>query len=431
MTNVIIFFLGFVIAILIGQFFKVNAGFVAIIFGFILNWVIVGDNAAGFIRLFPVTLFWNYGIPIIFYAFASANGTLQALGKKIIWKFRTQKWAMSLAVLFSAAVVAACGAGTNNTLILAPLAWALCVTAGVPYLLIPFALWCGSFIGSFLPWTSNGALHAALIGQNVPDVVVSTQSWRIFIFYMVFAVIVFVIAFIALKGWKTRSHASDADITEPEPLTKEHKQTLTIIVIMIALLLIPLILKTIAPGPVWNWMSSNLSITVTSVLGITVLSIMKLGDIREVFSKHVNWNIIFTITGMGMYCALSRGLGVDTALGEWLQTLSPALIAPAVVLVGAALSFVVSATAVLPMLYSLTPVLALAAGTSTAAMIIPIAIGVGVTSFSPFSVGGATALIGAPTEVSGKMITPMIASAIGMAIFGVILAFLGLFTVGV
>lgn len=246
---------------------------------------------------------------------------------------------------------------------------------------------------------------------------------------MLFAVVVFAVAFIALKGWKTRSHASDEEITEPEPLTRVHKQTLTVIVIMIALLLIPLIVNTIAPGPAWKWMSGNLSITVTSVVGITVLSLMKLGDIREVFGKHVNWNIIFTITGMGMYCALSRGLGVDTALGEWLQTLSPVFIAPAVVLVGAALSFVVSATAVLPMLYSLTPVLALAAGTSTAAMIIPIAIGVGVTSFSPFSVGGATALIGAPTDVGGKMITPMIASAIGMAIFGVILAFLGVFGV--
>lgn len=83
MTNVIIFFLGFVIAILIGQFFKVNAGFVAIIFGFILNWVIVGDNAAGFIRLFPVTLFWNYGIPIIFYAFASANEPFRLLARKL------------------------------------------------------------------------------------------------------------------------------------------------------------------------------------------------------------------------------------------------------------------------------------------------------------------------------------------------------------
>ena len=72
-------------------------------------------------------------------------------------------------------------------------------------------------------------------------------------------------------------------------------------------------------------------------------------------------------------------------------------------LVGAALSFVVSATAVLPLLYSLAPIVGPAAGLSPAALIVPIVVGVGVTSFSPFSVGGATALIGAPPEVSNKL----------------------------
>ncbi|HHU06628.1 MAG TPA: hypothetical protein GXZ65_09160 [Clostridiales bacterium] len=430
MTNVLIFFLGFVLAIVIGQVFKINAGFVAIFFGFLLNWIIAKGTATDFIKLFPVTLFWNYGIPIMFYAFAAANGTLSALGNKVIWRFRSNKWVMSIAVLCSAAIVAACGAGTNNTLILAPLAWPLCIIAGIPYLLIPFSLWCGSFIGSFLPWTSNGAMHAALIGQNIPGIDVAPQSWRIFMFYCLFAILVYIIAFVALKGWKTRDHASDAELKEPEPLNPVHKKTLAIIIIMIALLLIPLILNTFAPSPVWKWMSGNLSITVTSILGISLMGLLKLGNLREVFSKHVNWEIIFTITGMGMYCALSRGLGVDTALGEWLPTLSPSVIAPAFVLVGAALSFVVSATAVLPLLYSLAPIVGPAAGLSPAALIVPIVVGVGVTSFSPFSVGGATALIGAPPEVSNKLVPQQIACAIGMALFGVLLAFTGMFTVG-
>jgi len=431
MSMVIIFFVGFALAILIGQKFKVNAGFVAIIFGFILNWAVIKGNAAGFIKLFPVTLFWNYGIPIIFYAFASANGTLQALGRMVIWKFRSNKWVMSIAVLCSAAVVAASGAGTNNTLILAPLAWPLCVVAGIPYLLIPFSLWCGSFIGAFLPWTSNGALHAALIGQNFPGIDVAPHSWRIFLFYSIFALMVFIIAFIALKGWKTRDHASDTAISEPEPLTPVQKKTVAIIVCMIALQLIPLILNTVAPNKVFAWMSSNLSITVTSIVGIVLMGLFKLGDIKEVFGKHVNWDIIFTIVGMGMYCALSTGLGVDKALAEWLPSLPPVVIAPAVVLVGAALSFVVSASAVLPMLYSLCPILAAAAGMSPVAMIVPVAMGVGLTSFSPFSVGGATALIGAPPEVSSKLVPQQIACAIGMAIFGTLLAFTGMFTAGV
>ena len=56
MTNVLIFFLGFVVAIAVGQFFKVNPGFVAILIGFLLNWIVLGAQSKAFIALWPTTL---------------------------------------------------------------------------------------------------------------------------------------------------------------------------------------------------------------------------------------------------------------------------------------------------------------------------------------------------------------------------------------
>ncbi len=433
MTNVLIFFVGFILAIVIGQIFKINPGFVAIALGFIITWIFLGAKGTSnsFISLFPVSLFWNYGMPIIFYAFAAANGTLNSLGQHIIWKFRNAKWAVSLAILVVAAVVAVCGAGTSNTFIVAPLAWSIAIPAGLPILLVPFALWCGSFIGSFWPWTSNAALHIGLITQNVKGINVENTIWAMGAYYALFAIVIFVIAFFALKGWKTQAHADDSVITKPAPFTSQQKITLGIIFLLIALLLVPSILKTIMPkNAAFVWMASNLSIPVTSAIGISILCILNLGNLSEVFGKHVNWNVLWTITGMSMYCGLANSLGVITTLGNALKTLPPVIIAPAVVAIGAALSFVVSASAVLPLLYAMVPALAAAAHISPAAMVITVAMGVGVTSFSPFSVGGATSLIGAPPDVAGKLVVKMIVCAVAMALFGVVLAFLGVFRIG-
>ena len=77
--NVLIFFACFILAVVIGTKFKINIGFVGIIFGFIITWTYLGGKSADYVKMFPTSLFWNYAMPIIFYAFASANGTLKAL----------------------------------------------------------------------------------------------------------------------------------------------------------------------------------------------------------------------------------------------------------------------------------------------------------------------------------------------------------------
>ena len=42
MTIVIVFFVGFVLAVVLGQSLKINAGLCAIVIGFIIFWILVG-----------------------------------------------------------------------------------------------------------------------------------------------------------------------------------------------------------------------------------------------------------------------------------------------------------------------------------------------------------------------------------------------------
>ncbi|MBS6646304.1 MAG: hypothetical protein KH366_22240 [Clostridiaceae bacterium] len=428
MTNVLIFFLGFVVAIAVGQFFKVNPGFVAILIGFLLNWIVLGAQSKAFIALWPTTLFWNCVMPMTFYSFANANGTMAVFGKNIVYTFRHAKWAITIVIFLATALITATGAGLSSSLIMAPLAWELCMQAGVSPLLIPFSTWAGSLTMGFAAWTSNGSMFSGYFAQYFPEVDSSSLLFRITVYHILFFVLAFAVMFVINKGWKVAEN--DATMDKPEAFNSEQKRTLTVISICIAVLLIPSIIGQFAPNPVFKWMKGNLTMPVTASIGISILCITHCGNLRDICAKKVGWNAVWTIAGMAMYCGLAKELGVIESLGTWLESLPAFVIAPAICFVAAALSFVVSASAVQPFLFAMVPALATAAGCSIPAMVVPMLIGCAVTSFSPFSSGGVQNLIGSTQEVQTQLINKMIITAIGMAAAACLLSALGVFAIG-
>ncbi len=441
MTNVIIFFAVFALAVVIGQKLKINAGFVAVAFGFILFWIYGGVDpetgkslatSSNFIKNFPSALFWNYAIPVLFYAFAAANGTLQKLGQIIAYKFRNARWALPIAVYIIAAVVAVAGAGTMNTAIVAPLSWGLCIAAGVNPMIVPFALWTGSFLGSFVPWTSNGALLTGLYEQNLQPYGIDPMSLsvRICIYYGIMSLIIFIGMFVITKGWKPVDTGNGLVMEKPEPMNKQQKITMTIIIVCILLLLVPAILCQFTNNPVLVFMKNNLGIPITSVAGISLVAVLGGNSIKDVFSKHVNWNIIWLITGMGMYCTLAKPMGVISALGDAIQAMNPSFVMPAIALIGSMLSFVTSASTVQPMLFAMVPALSQGSGITMTAISTAMMIGVAVTSMSPISTGGALCLVGATEEAANKLFPRMILAAVLWAIVFILLAFTPFYSIG-
>ncbi len=414
MSLVIIFFLGFILAVVIGQKLKINCGFVAIALGFVITWMFGGEKASSndFIKAFPVTLFWNYTIPVIFYAFASANGTMQLLGKKIAYKFRNARWALPFAIAIVAAVVAAAGAGTMNTAIVGPLAWGMSVAAGVSPFVVPFALWSGSFMGSFLPWTSNGSLHVGMYGQYLEGVDPMAMCMRLSVYNFALGVCVLIGVYLINKAWKLNESGKEDFMHEPEAFSTQQKNTMLIILTCIGLLLIPSVINQFAPNTFCKWMSKNLSMPVTATAGISLVAVLGGNDLKKVFSKDVNWNMIFMISGMGMYCTLANTLGVVDTLGQAMQSLPAFLIAPSFALLGSALSFVTSASTVQPLMMSMIPALAPVAGVPFGALVVPLMLGTGCTSMSPISTGGALCLIGCPNEDSPKVFNRLLVTAI-------------------
>ena len=159
---------------------------------------------------------------------------------------------------------------------------------------------------------------------------------------------------------------------------------------------------------------------VTATAGISLVAVLGGNDLKKVFSKDVNWNMIFMISGMGMYCTLANTLGVVDTLGQAMQSLPAFLIAPCFALLGSALSFVTSAATVQPLMMSMIPALAPVAGVPYGALVIPLMLGTGCTSMSPISTGGALCLIGCPNEDSPKVFNRLLMTAIVVMVINAI-----------
>lgn len=428
MANVLIFFVGFIIAVVIGQLRKVNPGFIAIFFGLLINWFILDGTAANFVSLFPVTLFWNLAVMMTFYGFASANGTMTLLGQKIVYTFRNAKWAIVIVIFLTTTLVSASGASLTASLIMAPLAWGLCMQAGVTPLLIPFATWTAEMVGGFLPWTTYGAINLGYFSEYLPEENGSSLLYSYAGKTALFCVVAFIIGFFVMKGWKTKEN--EAVMTKPEAFNAVQKKTLFVILACILLLLIPTLLGQFVSNAVVAWMQRCFSMPTLGAIGIAALSLMKCGDLREVCSKRVGWYAIWTVVGMAMYCALAQGMGVIETLGNALQVLPAGIIAPAIYTVAAILTFFVTPNAFQPFLFAMVPALASAAGCSVHDIVIPMLMGCLTTAFSPFTASGINNMVGAPQEVQSQVINKMAITAAIMGIAGLILTALGLFGIG-
>lgn len=230
-------------------------------------------------------------------------------------------------------------------------------------------------MGSFLPWTSNGSLHVGMYGQYLEGIDPMVMCMRSAMFNLVMGVIALAVVYFINKAWKLNDNGAEDFMHEPEPFSKEQKSTMLIILCCIGLLLVPSIINQFAPNAVCKWMSKNLSMPVTATAGISLVAVLGGNDIKKVFSKDVNWNMIFMIAGMGMYCTLANTLGVIDTLGQAMQTLPAFLIAPCFALLGSALSFVTSAATVQPLMMSMIPALAPVAGVPYGALVIPLMLG--------------------------------------------------------
>lgn len=404
MGNTILFF-GFILLVLIlGTRLRINIGLIALIFAFLLGTTAGGLSAGQVVNLFPVSLFLNFLIATFLFGFAGRNGTLKQLSEHLIYSCRNAGWLLGLLFFLVTALVAALGAGGAAPFFMSALCFSLAAQSGIHPLLVPAAVWTASMVGGSTPWTSGYATNVGQLEIYFETSAASGYVMDFFIFRAVFYTVVYLVMFLALKGYRVNQIALAME--KPKPFEQKQKMTLGIILGIIAMIVIPAAVQSVCSNPVTGWMAEHCSFQLLASVGIVLNILFQTAPYDEVLKERIPWDTLIMLSFTGMYMALASSMGIVDYMSQILQNaVPPFLIIPGVVLVMCVLSFFVSGGVIIPMMLPLLPVLSAVSGAPAAAIYCAAQMGLTASSISPFSQGGAAALTGcADGEIRKKLV---------------------------
>jgi len=426
-VKTIIFFAALIAVVVLGTKTKINMGIWALFATFCLGILVCGMTTSAVISLFPTSIVFNILVATAFYGFATKNGTMEGIAQRIFYRFHKVSWFIPLLFFVTAYVLALLNCGDAVPIFLSPIAFGMALRMGYSPILAPLAIWAGNAAGSWNLWGPTNAMMSSYYAIAFGSEVATEGFTKMFFLLTGLMVLTMVITYLVLGGWRGKG---TMEVTKPIPFTKEQKTTLTVILVMAALILIPVLFETFIPNPVTAWMKTNLTIQVLAVTGMLLLTVLKIGNLNEIIARQVPWNLIVMLMGMGMLINVSQNMGlVETLSGVLTSGAVPErLVVPAVFLICGILSFFVSGAVVTPLMMPIAPLLAVGSIHPTA-VLLAMQIGLVSSSLSPVSQGGAVSISGCPDELRGKMTTQQMALGIINMIFWAVLAFLGIFNI--
>ena len=397
MLNFVLFFIAVILAVVLGMKTKVNMGVWAYMFAFILGLFFCNMSVSQVIAKFPTSNFYMFVIAAMFYAFGQLNGTISLMAKKLVYKFRNQTWMGPFVLFVIASVISLSGAGGTTGLIITGMIYPFAAAMNINLLPCLVAVHAAAGGWGFVPWTAAGANNVSIFSQySDPDMALNSSFVAV-----VIATIVYIIALVVVSAkhgvFKKRElQAGVVEVEKPEDFSPEQRKTFWIIIAAIILIVIPIFLKTVIPTAFTKRLAAIFCIQTVWTLGVIVLALLNLGDLKEIIAKKVPWNTIILVTGMCTMFGLAQALGVVDVLGNIVAGVPKILVLPCLALVNAILSFFVSGVVLAPFFAPLIPTFAAATGISPLLLMAAVCAGGGATSISPVSAGGAYVLSGVP-----------------------------------
>ena len=397
-TGIIVFLLAVIISVIIGTKTKCNIGVVGLCFAFLIGTTIMEKSVAQVIGYFPTSLLFMMMIVSYYYGYASQNGAIKGIADRLIYVSRNHLTLLPLVLYATVFIVAALGAGPSATsLMLSPIAFGLAASIGFEPVLAFLALAVGGLAGGMMPWTSTGVMFKGIAETYLGETAAVAVSWSYAVTLLIIPTLYY---FVIFMFYSRKSKNSSYEIKKPEPFNKAQKQTIAMILIIMALVVIPVLVNTIMPNPTMKWIAKHCDIKVLCAFGIVMSCALNLGESQSVIKNQIPWSTIIMVCGMSTLISLAVETGMADYLGNWLGTSIPRpLITPMVSLLAGLLSFVTTGPAVIfPLFIPMFPAISASTGISSAALTVALFAGTGATGMSPFSQGGASAITGCKDE---------------------------------
>ena len=387
------------LAVVLGYKTSINTGFFCIAFAFLIGCFGLGITTKSLISFWPTSTMFVILSVSLFYNFAAVNGTLEKMSSALLYACRSFPGLLPFALFFVAVVLSVMGAAYFTVLaFLAPITLVICDEAKMDKLTGAVAINCGALAGGNFPTAALGVVFRGLMDTayeadpSLTPVDSFSSELKIFGFAIVFSIIVIAIFRYGFK--ENRNIGKGITFKKPEPFTEKQKTTLTLMLVMMAVVLVFPLLNMILPGnSLISAVSSKVDVGLVAICFTVIALLLDLAPQKEVIAK-VPWNTIIMIAGAGMLIAVAVEAGTIEALSSWIGSNVPVALVPvAFSLVAAFMSFFSSTTGVVtPALFPLIPALAASTGLDAAVLFACTVLGAQSSAISPFSSGGSLIL---------------------------------------
>ena len=413
------------VAIGLGWKFKFNTGILAMGFAFIISVFLMGGRVSTVISFWPTSIVFFLIAISLFFTYATSNGTMELLGKHLLYAMNGNAKMIPWVITLVSAVVAFLGAGASTPAIVGPLAFSIGMAAGIQPIVIAVAVGCAALIGADNPINGFGGVISKNLIEGAGYTNALDISMYVWVNSIIKQVIVIAIAYFVFRAFK----AKKVDVEKPEPFNPVQKKNLILIICAFLAMVVPMILSTWVKTPLIATIAQFAQPQSVMVIAAILAMALKLGDEKDVIRK-LPMGPILMIAGVAMLLAVAREAGLVDAMSNALSGNFPTFLVPAM-LVGfsAFLSFFSSGTSVVcPLMYPLVPVLAESTGLNPVMLFSCIFIGAMSSALSPFSTGGSMVIAGCPdTDTKEYLAKWMIPVSIVIPVISAILATVGLF----
>lgn len=389
-----------VMSIVLGYTTKINIGLFAIAFSYLIGCFGMDLKANEIIELWPLKIFFVIFAVTLFYNFALANGALEKLCSHLIYKCRHFPAFLPLAIFFVATITAGLGAGYYTVLAtMAPMILVLSKRTNLNIVIATLSVNYGALAGANFITSQSGVIFRELM-RSAGVANDNTFTYTLGIFAATFLMPVVVLSIYSFMNAKNSKIAIEAIL--PEPLDKKQKQSIILIFMMMAIVLIVPILNLLMPQiQAIEFLNARIDIGFIAIFFALICLFLKLGDEKTVISL-VPWNTLIMICGVGMLISLGVEVGVIYSLTEWLSTNVPIWMIPILVFIISAIMSIFASTlgVVAPALFPMVPTLAVASGLNPLLLFTCIVMGAQSSSISPFSSGGSLILGAAQVRIN-------------------------------
>ncbi|MBU2022735.1 MAG: SLC13 family permease [Gammaproteobacteria bacterium] len=420
------------LSIILGYKTRINIGLFAIAFAYLIGSFALGLSPNDIIKMWPLKIFFIIFSVSLFYSFAIINGTLEKLAEHLMYRCRHFPYLLPYAIYITTTIISALGAGYYTVLaFMAPITLLLCQRTGMSMVIGSMSVGYGALTGANFMSSQSGIIFRGIMANaGVTENQAFINSIGIFLSTAVIPLVVITALVFFTKHRSTIAKGGyQADL--PTPFNKEQRQTLTLTLIMMGLVLLAPISQLVFPdNQTITFINSKMDIGLIASVFSVIALLLKLGDERKAIAS-VPWSTLIMICGVGMLISVAIKAGTINDLASWIGTSIPAVLVPVVFGIVAAFMSLFASTlgVVTPALFPIVPSIAQSLSLDPMMLFICIVVGAQATAISPFSSGGSLILGACPTEESRTKLFPQLlfrAAPLGFAaalIFNLLITF--------